>query len=438
MSRLDTIASLVALFLLAAPASAAPTWRYVVEVGPGARELTVEASFPPGTDASSLAVSRSAQRFVRELKITGTQARYRFALDEAARALQGALAARQGDSMHGAFAAWLLRPPAPGADVRFRVELRTPPGMRYATGMHRTPDGALEGAAEDLVDSPGILFNPSQLETITVRGGTLDIAFVPAKRALTPAEIVSFVKTSADTVGAYYGRFPVKHVTVFVLAHDEKEPFGRAIGEGGPTVLLFLGPGTAPSDLSADWVLVHELTHLGFPSVPRPEAAWLDEGMATYIEPVARVRMGRLAVENLWGNLARGMPNGLPAAGDRGMNRTHTWGRTYWGGAIFCLLADIRIRERTDGKKTLADAFRGVLDAGGDIETHWPLSRVITEADRATGVPVFSELHAEMAERPGTVDLDALWKKLGVRVKDRRVSFDDTAPLSHIRRAITR
>ncbi len=38
--------------------------------------------------------------------------------------------------------------------------------------------------------------------------------------------------------------------------------------------------------------------------------------------PVARVRMGRLAVENLWGNLARGMPNGLPAACGRRNSRS--------------------------------------------------------------------------------------------------------------------
>jgi predicted metalloprotease with PDZ domain len=408
-------------------------WSYVVDVSPGAKDLAIEAIFPQGTDLSSLAVSPSARRFVRDLKVTD-RVRYRFALEEAARTLGSELAAKQGSAIHGAFAAWLLRPSGAPPGTRFRVTLRTPPGLRFATGTHRAPDGALEANAEDLADAPGILFNPSEVEKRTVRGGTLEIAFVPAKRRLSSSEIVSYIETSADTVGAFYGRFPVKQVTVFVLPQDERAPHGRSMGEGGATVLLWLGADTAPADLASDWVLVHELTHLGFPSVPRPEAAWLDEGMATYIEPIARARMGRLPVEKVWADMVSGMPKGLPERGDRGLDRTFTWGRTYWGGAIFCLLADIRIRERTQGKRTLADAFRGVLEAGGDIEAHWPLERVIAEADRATGVPVFKELHDEHGERPGSVDLDALWRKLGVRAK----GFDDKAPLAEIRRAITR
>ena len=41
------------------------------------------------------------------------------------------------------------------------------------------------------------------------------------------------------------------------------------------------------------------------------------------------------------------MPKGLPQAGDQGLDNTGTWGREYWGGAMFCLLADIEIRKAT-------------------------------------------------------------------------------------------
>ena len=46
----------------------------------------------------------------------------------------------------------------------------------------------------------------------------------------------------------------------------------------------------------------------------------------------------------------KSMPFGLPKEGDKGLDYTHTWGRTYWGGAIFCLLADIEIRQQTNNK----------------------------------------------------------------------------------------
>jgi hypothetical protein len=37
-----------------------------------------------------------------------------------------------------------------------------------------------------------------------------------------------------------------------------------------------------------------------------------------------------------------------------------------------------------------------------------------------------------------TPDLDALWRDLGVIMRDAEVSFDDNAPLAAIRAAITR
>ena len=58
------------------------------------------------------------------------------------------------------------------------------------------------------------------------------------------------------------------------------------------------------------------------------------------------------------------MPKGLPAAGDRGLDYTPTWGRTYWGGALFCLLADIDIRKRTSNRFGLQDALRAIVAAG--------------------------------------------------------------------------
>ena len=46
--------------------------------------------------------------------------------------------------------------------------------------------------------------------------------------------------------------------------------------------------------------------------------------------------------------MMRDMPKGLPQAGDQGLDNTATWGRKYWGGAMFCLLADIEIRKATE------------------------------------------------------------------------------------------
>ena len=133
-----------------------------------------------------------------------------------------------------------------------------------------------------------------------------------------------------------------------------------------------------------------------------------------------------------------GMPQGLPRSGDRGLDFTHTWGRTYWGGALYCLLADVEIRKRTDNRMGLEDAMRGILKARGSIEVDWPLSRALQTADQAVGVSVLEELYDRMKANPISPDLDKLWKELGVQRQGETVVFNDAAPLAAIRKAITK
>jgi len=83
---------------------------------------------------------------------------------------------------------------------------------------------------------------------------------------------------------------------------------------------------------------------------------------------LGRVRTGGLTAVEVWGDLVRGLPNGLPEAGDRGLDLTPTWSRTYWGGALYWLLADVAIRERT-GNRVVRDGRVFFDDAA-------PLARV--------------------------------------------------------------
>jgi predicted metalloprotease with PDZ domain len=182
--------------------------------------------------------------------------------------------------------------------------------------------------------------------------------------------------------------------------------------------------------------MTHEMVHLAFPSVARKHH-WIEEGLATYIEPIARARAGELTAEKVWGDMVRGMPQGLPQPGDRGLDVTHTWANTYWGGARFCLLADIEIRNRTKNKQGLEDALRAILKQGGTIEANWNLSHALEIGDRATGVPVLRDLYDKMSATPQPTDLNKLWKDLGIDNSGGRIVFDDTAPLASIRKAIT-
>jgi len=207
-------------------------------------------------------------------------------------------------------------------------------------------------------------------------------------------------------------------------------------GDRGGRITIRVGNKTSPADLASDWMLTHEMVHLAFPSV-NENHHWIEEGIATYVEPIARIQAGNLTPQQMWIDLVRDIPQGLPQAGDRGLDHTHTCGRTYWGGALFCLLADVEIRRRTNNARSLQYALRAILDAGGDIRTEWNLEDTLRTGDRAVGVNVLQPLYAKMKDRPVNLDLTTLWSQLGVQSDGANVRFDDTATLAAVRRGIT-
>jgi hypothetical protein len=211
---------------------------------------------------------------------------------------------------------------------------------------------------------------------------------------------------------------------------------GHTVGDSeGARIDVNVGPELTREELDGDWVLTHELVHTAMPRLPR-HATWLDEGLATYVEPIARARVGAGSVEKVWGDLAWGLPKGLPAAGDEGLDRTHTWGRTYWGGALFAFLADLELRAGSRDRVSLREALIGVLAEGGNVTASWPLERVLGAMDRATHGTVLRDLHARMGAKPVDPQLPTLFRRLGVAVSRSGVRYDDEAPLAATRRLL--
>ena len=274
--------------------------------------------------------------------------------------------------------------------------------------------------------------------TLLVGDSRIDISLEPGNSRLPTGELLHWVQMAAESVRVYYGRFPVAHVSLHIKEfHGAGVRHGITFGaEDGGRISMRVGVQTSAKQFADDWMLTHEMIHLAFPQMAE-EHHWIEEGIATYVEPIARIRAGHLTPEQMWGDVMRDMPQGLPEAGDRGLDRTHTWGRTYWGGAIFCLLADVGIRRETKNAKGLEDALRGILDAGGDIRRSWELTEALRVGDRATGTHVLENLYEEMKDKQAPVDLNALWADLGVRFAGDAVRFDDTARWAAIRRGIT-
>jgi hypothetical protein len=273
---------------------------------------------------------------------------------------------------------------------------------------------------------------------LEIGGGRIDLVFAAAPEEKLHKLVRNWVQSCAHAVTVYYRTFPVDRVLIRIRLFDgHGVRSGQTFGNDGAFIKIAVGRSSTPADFADDWMMTHEMIHLAFPSMVE-QHHWIEEGLSTYVEPIARAKVGNLTPEKAWGDLVDGIPQGLPQRGDRGLDFTPTWGRTYWGGALFCLLADIEIRKRTANQKGLQDALRAIVNAGGTIETEWEITRAFGVGDRAVGVPALRELYDKMKSTPAPVDLDALWRQLGVERNSGETKWNDTAPLSAIRKAITK
>jgi hypothetical protein len=273
---------------------------------------------------------------------------------------------------------------------------------------------------------------------LAVPGGTVCVLIDARVQAGQQPLLREWIERSARIVAAYYAGFPA---TLLVLRIQTSPGGGvhggRTTNDSGLVIQVTVGHDATAAELAADWVLVHEMVHLALPEVGRRHN-WLAEGLATYVEGIARAQYGNRDVTDVWAEYRHSMPLGLPRVGEGGMDQTSTWGRTYWGGALFCLQADVRLREKTGNRVGLQTALRAILKETSGYRAERDIDDVLRIGDAATGTRVLEDLYGEMKATPMTPDLDLLWTRLGIPSDPKSEAFDDRAPLAAIRIAITR
>jgi hypothetical protein len=273
-------------------------------------------------------------------------------------------------------------------------------------------------------------------ETLEIQGSALCLRIdepSPSRRQL----LHTWALRSANIVANYYGRFPAPLVVLNLQSMDGAGVGGgRTTNDSGLVIEVSVGREATAATLSDDWVLVHEMVHLALPEVGRRHN-WLAEGLATYVEGVARAQFGNREIADIWAENRHSMPMGLPRSGEGGMDQTPTWGRTYWGGALYCLQAEVAIRERTGNRVGLQTALRAIVKETGGYGFERNIDEVLRIGDAATGTRVLEDLYQQSKITPQAVDLDLLWSRLGVPSDPKTQPFDDHAPLAAIRIAIT-
>jgi hypothetical protein len=368
----------------------------------------------------------------------GCKLRYRYQLGRAAEQIDRFnFAAYRGGALVAPPSTWLLHPQDYSGEDLYRFTMRVAPGDDFASGVWSVAEGVFEAPAAVLFQAPYAAFGHFHQERLSIGAGVIRLFVSRAEDLEVSADALrSAVARAGEAVSAYFTRFPVPELALLVLPGAGDEIFGMQLGNGGASVLLFIGRRVTEGELAQDWVMAHELFHLGFPTLARRHL-WLAEGLATYQEAVVRARAGRIDEAELWRILLTGTRKGLASEGDVGLNGSTSWGRVYWGGALFCLLADVALRAGSNNRVSLDDAARGILDAGGDTSMRWSIQQTLAAAERALASTTLSELYREHGEVTTPIDLEALWQRLGVREAEGHVLFDESAEWAHVRRAIS-
>ena len=368
--------------------------------------------------------------------------RYTIDLDRVERSFEGVLAVGP-----TAFVApsptWMAHPdPMPPGEFDLTVDGAAAAGasfasVPFATGLRRASEpGSYVVPTGDYYEGSFAAFGKLRHRAIEAAGGRIEIVLVgDTPLAMSDDQVAAWVAGDAACVAQLYGHFPVPRASVFVVPIDDATNvvFGKVLSMGGASIIALTGTRFPEKTVHSDWVLVHEMTHLGFPTMGG--VRWLTEGLATYYEPILRTRAGWHDPKWLWGWLGSQMHRGLSGA-ELGLDKRDTIDDSYWGGALFLFMTDVGVREATRGAKSLDDVMRAILARGGNATVAWTLPEVLAVARETTGTRVMDDLVDRLAVHGAHVDLDALLAKLGVHVSGEDATLDDAAPEAAVRKAI--
>jgi hypothetical protein len=309
-----------------------------------------------------------------------------------------------------------LRPEPELDQVPLRVHFDSP-GIE--SGLRREGD-AFVIESQELKVATYTTFGARAARELPLGDATVRLVVLDGALDLSLDALARWVTDAAGGVADFFGRPPSSRTLVVLapLPGLHGIPFGKMLPANAPGVIVLLGEHTSQAELHADWVLVHELFHAGTPSF-LGEGKWYDEGLATYFEPIIRARLGWRTETDVWREFVREMPRGLDAMTRRGLEHPERYPDMYWGGALFCLLADARVRRESGGARGLEHGLRAVLEAGGVSSEVWTLARATEVTDRALGAPVLAELQAKYRDQGAPLELDALFRELGVSLGPR-------------------
>lgn len=398
---------------------------YAVRVEPGMRISAavdcaepVEAFTAPAWIAERITVLDEAGRALRHdgqrwPAEGGRHFRYRVDLGAHA-AANGRGVQEVGRSMLTTADLWLPRPTVLERELAIRLT-----GENVATGFAAGPDGATRFSAGTLGRAGYTVFGPVRHRKVAVAGSggrdtAIDLVLLDGAVDLPVERLERWVAQDAAAVERFYGNYPVERsmVAIVPVAGRAGVLAARTAAGGGITTAVQLGQASDAAALAGDGLLVRAMLLSGMPYLI-DDAAWLMQGIATYLEPLVRARAGWIAPEAVWATFTREMARGQDALVRTGMRRAG-FGALSWGGALFMLMTDVEMRRETGGARGLEDCLRAIARDGGTRDKRWTTAAFVAACDKAVGLSTMAT-HVDLYyHHGGPADLDRLWQSLGV------------------------
>lgn len=291
-------------------------------------------------------------------------------------------------------------------------------------------------------------FGEFELVETQIPGATLSITIMQPTAKIDTDRIVDWVRATANNVVLAYGRFPNPATNVVIVPisgqrgrDDSAVIFGHVIRDGTETIELFVDQAGPIADYYESWIATHEFSHLMLPYVSSRHR-WMSEGFATYYQNVLMARANQYSEEIAWQNLWEGFERGRlsrPELSPNGAARAGIGGATmkiYWSGTAIALMADVELRQRSNGEESLDSVFEKLQECCLPSDRSWSGTELFRKLDSLIDEPVFMPLYRQYAWAPGFPDVDSLLSRLGVDVRDGSVQLQSSAPLAAIRSSI--
>jgi hypothetical protein len=460
-------AALCAIVLLVqAQAAGAATHEYVVTVDADMRRMHVEARFGAPVERVSARMD-DAGDFLSDVGTCkkGERIRIRnkrmllpnegisclhYSVDlRGAAAIERRNAALSDTNIIVSPATWFWRPKLDGND-KINVRFETPDSVRVSV-----PWNIVAGTADtyQLQNSPEsstafAAFGQFQFFETEIPGATLRITLMQPENEVEFEPIIKWVSDTAQSINLAYGKFPNPDTNVVVLPSrnrpwggDSAVSFGRVVRDGGETVELFINPARPIAEFYDDWTATHEFSHLMLPYISGRHR-WVSEGFATYYQNLLMARAGHYTEPRAWQKLWEGFERGRSSRPEMTINDAADGGvrgatmKIYWSGAAIALLADVELRQRSNGTESLDTVLGRLAACCLPSERAWSGPELFRKLDSLIDEPVFMPIYSRYANSAGFPEVRPLLEQLGVEFSGSRIRLHDNAELADLRRSI--